>query len=254
MNAPSSQTRFWRPLPWLEIRQSHEMRERFVRHTHPGLSIGLIDRGATVLDLGGRRVPLVAGQAVLIPPGLAHACNPEPSQPWSNRMVFVAAGANWALPEGGQAIVLRDRARCLKLRALITRLCRPHAKWIDAFALMRALKSLAGERGRIRSRPAWLAPIKHGLLAGNGETLATLAQRVGLSRWQLIRAFAAATGLTPHAWLLDQRVQRARELLREPGRSLSEIALTTGFADQSHFSRAFKARTAVTPGRYRGKP
>lgn len=253
MNAPSSRTRFWRPLPWLEIRQSHEMREHFVRHSHPGLSIGLIDRGATVLDLGERRVPLSAGQAVLIPPGLAHACNPDPSLPWSNRMVFVAAGALGAQP-GGEAIVLRDRARCLRLRALISRLCRPRAKWVDVFELTRTLKGFAGKRGRLHGQPAWLARVERGLLDGDGETLATLARRAGLSRWQLIRAFAAATGLTPHAWLLDQRVQRARELLREGRLSLSEIALTTGFADQSHFSRAFKARTAVTPGRYRGRP
>ena len=246
--------RFWRPLPWLEIRQSQDQRNHFLHHSHSGPALGLVDQGETVLDLGGRRVRLAAGQAVLIPAGLAHACNPDPDQPWGNRMLFVAADAApaWALSAGAQAVVLRNRARCLRLSAQVSRLCRPGAGWREAFELMSAIRSLAGKRRRIRGRPAWLAPVKHDLLDGNGETLATLARRAGLSRWQLIRAFAAATGLTPHAWLLDQRVQRARALLREGRLSLSEIALTTGFADQSHFSRAFKARTSVTPGQYRG--
>ena len=116
VNAPSPPTRFWRPLPWLEIRQSHEMRNRFVPHTHAGLSIGLIDQGATVLDLGGRRVPLATGQAVLIPPGLAHACNPDPSQPWSNRMLFLDAEALEGLgPRRAdpRPCPRRDGSRCL---------------------------------------------------------------------------------------------------------------------------------------------
>ncbi|MBU6430591.1 MAG: AraC family ligand binding domain-containing protein, partial [Cyanobacteria bacterium REEB65] len=85
--------RFWRPLPWLEIRQSHELRNHFLPHSHSGLALGLVDQGETCLDLGGRRVRLTAGQAVLIPPGLAHACNPDSEQPWGNRMLFVAAEA-----------------------------------------------------------------------------------------------------------------------------------------------------------------
>jgi len=77
----------------------------------------------------------------------------------------------------------------------------------------------------------------------------TLARHVGLSAWHLIRVFRKATGLTPHAWLVDRRVHRARELLRE-GESPSHIAVQCGFADQAHLTRSFKARLGVTPGQY----
>ena len=81
-------------------------------------------------------------------------------------------------------------------------------------------------------------------------SLERLAGQAGLGRYQLIRAFRAATGLTPHAYLLNARVNRGRLLLRD-GLALADVAYQLGFADQSHFQRAFKQRVAATPGEYR---
>ncbi|RZI79994.1 MAG: AraC family transcriptional regulator, partial [Pseudomonas sp.] len=81
-------------------------------------------------------------------------------------------------------------------------------------------------------------------------SLASLAAQAGLGRYQLIRAFQAATGLTPHAYLLNARVNRARQCLRQ-GLPLADVAYKLGFADQSHFQRVFKAHAGTTPGRYR---
>jgi AraC-like DNA-binding protein len=80
--------------------------------------------------------------------------------------------------------------------------------------------------------------------------LATLSRMVGLSPFHLIRVFRKATGLTPHAWLVDFRINRARDLLRE-GVAPSDVAVRCGFADQAHLTRLFKARLGVTPGQYR---
>jgi AraC-like DNA-binding protein len=80
--------------------------------------------------------------------------------------------------------------------------------------------------------------------------LAELAALAGLSRYQLIRAFRRATGMTPHAWQVNQRVNLARDRLRA-GEAIAEVAYGLGFADQSHFQRVFKAHAAVTPARYR---
>jgi AraC-like DNA-binding protein len=85
---------------------------------------------------------------------------------------------------------------------------------------------------------------------GEAPALHELARHVGLSAWHLIRVFRKATGLTPHAWLIDRRVHHARELLRAGG-SPSQIAVQCGFADQAHLTRSFKARLGVTPGQYK---
>lgn len=76
-----------------------------------------------------------------------------------------------------------------------------------------------------------------------------IASRSGLSKYHLIREFKKQTGLTPHAYGLRHRVRLARKAL-EQGASPSEAALRTGFADQSHLTRRFKAIYGVTPGTF----
>lgn len=82
-------------------------------------------------------------------------------------------------------------------------------------------------------------------------TLAELANECGLSVRHFARTFRKSTGVTPHQWLLKHRVDHAQELMRHRGLSLSEIALASGFADQSHFSRVFTAILGTSPGAWR---
>ena len=74
-----------------------------------------------------------------------------------------------------------------------------------------------------------------------------LAAHVGLSETGLARALKAATGATASALILRTRLVRARELMADPARSLTEVAAACGFADQAHLSRSFKARFGVPP-------
>ena len=84
---------------------------------------------------------------------------------------------------------------------------------------------------------------------GINVDLETLANRVGLSRFQALRAFKQRYGLPPHAYQLCLRMNHARRLLLE-GTPAADVALRCGFADQSHFNRYFKSFYAVTPMRY----
>ncbi|CAH1664832.1 AraC family transcriptional regulator [Chelatococcus asaccharovorans] len=81
-------------------------------------------------------------------------------------------------------------------------------------------------------------------------SLSRLAAEAGLPRHRLIRAFRRETGLTPHAFLVDRRVIAAQGELRR-GATPAEAAAATGFCDQAHLTRAFKARIGITPGAYR---
>ncbi len=81
--------------------------------------------------------------------------------------------------------------------------------------------------------------------------LEELAQECGLSRSHFARAFKKTTGKPPHRWLVEQRLERAREMLQKSTLSLGAIADACGFADQSHFSRSFSAATGVTPREWR---
>jgi AraC family transcriptional regulator len=87
-------------------------------------------------------------------------------------------------------------------------------------------------------------------LAGD-PSISQVADECGLSSSYFVRAFKQATGVPPHRWLTRQRVERAKELLQDPGRELAEIALLCGFVDQSHFTRVFSRSEGYSPGRWR---
>jgi len=81
--------------------------------------------------------------------------------------------------------------------------------------------------------------------------LETLAVMAGLSKWHFARAFKQSMGSPPHFYLIQRRLQRAQELLAESDLSLAQIALQSGFSDQSHFSRRFRMFFGVTPRSFR---
>lgn len=81
-------------------------------------------------------------------------------------------------------------------------------------------------------------------------SLEELARAVGLSAFHFARVFRRATGLPPHSWLMQRRLEQARALLRNGCAPLT-VAMQLGFADQSHLSRQFKQAYGVAPGQYR---
>jgi AraC family transcriptional regulator len=82
-------------------------------------------------------------------------------------------------------------------------------------------------------------------------SLQALANESGYSRVHFARMFRAATGYSPHNYLLNLKLERARELLKDPSLSLIDIALDCGFASHSHMSRLFHKNVGVTPSAYR---
>lgn len=86
----------------------------------------------------------------------------------------------------------------------------------------------------------------------NGDvSVADLAAACGLSKAAFLAEFRESTGKTPHQWLMQYRLERARGLLLFSQMSLQEISDDCGFSDQSHFSRAFSAATGAPPAIWR---
>lgn len=88
---------------------------------------------------------------------------------------------------------------------------------------------------------------------GERHTLQALADRAGLSRTYLCRAFKAYTGKSVFDYLLDRRIQAAMLHLRGNSDKVLRVALESGFHDLAHFNRAFKARVGMTPSEYRSR-
>jgi AraC family transcriptional regulator len=82
-------------------------------------------------------------------------------------------------------------------------------------------------------------------------TLADMAAAAGLTRMHFAAQFRAATGKRPHDFLLQRRIDRAQELLRDPKLALADVALSVGFQTQAHFTTVFKRFAGETPNRWR---
>jgi AraC family transcriptional regulator len=86
----------------------------------------------------------------------------------------------------------------------------------------------------------------------NGNvTLPDLAQACRLSCSHFSQAFRRTVGCPPHQWLLSQRIERSKELMLNSDQPLREIALNTGFADQSHFTRVFSRIVRTSPAAWK---
>ena len=114
------------------------------------------------------------------------------------------------------------------------------------------------------SRGGWLEALRDPLIGraisavhadpARDWTVSTLAREVGMSRSNLSARFTDLVGTSPKQYITTWRMQLAEDLLREPGRSLAEIALALGYHSEAAFSRAFKRETGIAPSHARRRP
>ncbi|MBM7124483.1 AraC family transcriptional regulator [Dyella flava] len=84
-----------------------------------------------------------------------------------------------------------------------------------------------------------------------GITLVDVANECGISVSSFMRLFKKSTGFSPHQWLVSQRIEKSIELMRDHKASLTQIAIASGFSDQSHFTRTFTRKMGVSPSVWR---
>lgn len=261
MPAPRHVQRVWTGWAGIEIIVADSARS-FGRHMHEEFGIGLIERGAQKSASGRGPVEADAGDLITVNPGEVHDGRPldERGRRW--RMLYLAPqllhGASDDVAPGNRfeftAPVLRDAGLTAGFQALFDAVACAGAQDLQAETalvqcvarLMRptrqvpqpASDAVHRARQRLDDDPA-AAP-----------TLASLAAEAGLGRLQFLRAFSRVTGLPPHAYLVQRRIQRARQLIRR-GVTLADAAAASGFADQSHMTRCFTRSLGLTPGAFR---
>ncbi|QMW21597.1 helix-turn-helix domain-containing protein [Sandaracinobacteroides saxicola] len=122
-------------------------------------------------------------------------------------------------------------------------------------SIMHRLRTLAGSHARspVALDAQTLARIVDCIeadLAGD-HSLVELSASVGMTASAFHRAFRETTGRTPHAWLLERRVERAKCLLRQTDETIANVAYDVGFSSQAHLTSTFTKRLGVSPARYR---
>jgi AraC family transcriptional regulator len=86
---------------------------------------------------------------------------------------------------------------------------------------------------------------------GEDLSLATIADKFEISQYYFWHLFKQSTGMTPRKYLIQQRVERAKELLKQRDLTITDVALECGFTHQSHFAKQFKRLTGITPSQFR---
>jgi AraC-like DNA-binding protein len=124
--------------------------------------------------------------------------------------------------------------------------------WREALLLLFQRHARIPEAPAPGREPLAVARAKELLAASLAEppSLEELGALVNLSPFHFARVFRRATGLPPHTWLMQRRLEQARALLRSGCAPLT-VAMQLGFADQSHLGRQFKQSYGVSPGEYR---
>jgi len=254
--------------PWEGVHGTAiESARHYGRHWHSTYGLGLLEQGAQRSASGRGKVDAYAGDLIATNPGEVHDGQPlgGPSRRW--RMVYFDAGVMAAM-NGDIAAdvaltrpVIQDARLGVTLHRLFNRLddwrsAAPDARRAERLACDEALAEVCG---LLRDGHSTAAPSREAaadmkqvrerladeLLAP--PTLAELAAMTGLSTYQVLRRFEKAYGVPPHAWLVLQRTERARHLIRS-GTDLAEAAAASGFSDQSHMTRLFTRQFGFTPG------
>ena len=86
---------------------------------------------------------------------------------------------------------------------------------------------------------------------GENLSLSAIADELGMSQYYFCRLFKQSIGLPPHQYLIQQRIERAKQLLKQPELTVTAVALECGFTNQSHFAKHFRQRTGITPKQFR---
>ena len=272
MNAIPQTFEFWqdRRMPYVETRKSCRSLTCYKSHSHPTFSIGAIDEGNSVFQSSfGTAQKITAGTLVIVPAHVEHSCNPMPNQAWSYQMLHLdLAWLNQLYSEfqeqGLDLHIPQHKPLIIKDESLYEAFTEMNETLFDAQklifekeqSLLHCLIHLLLPHFILEEiqKPQYLYKDFLNLIdvISSSEvfiSLEELAQRVGLSRYAIIRLFKANVGLTPHAFQINLKINQAREQLKQ-GVPLAELAVNLGFSDQSHFHKAFKAHTGVTPRQF----
>ncbi|WP_277053263.1 AraC family transcriptional regulator [Zestomonas thermotolerans] len=253
----------------LELLSARYIEHRFAPHVHDSYVIALVEAGVERYRYRGAEHLVPAGSFALLNPDEVHTGSKGSEQGWRYRVFYPKTALVEALlgelelPLRGLPMFRGSVYADPDLVAALGRLHRlledPRASALQRQTLWREvmlelLRRHADlpEPRRPGQEPRAVTRARE-LLASRLETppsLEELAAAVNLSPFHFARVFRAATGLPPHAWVKQRRLEQARALLRA-GCLPVEVACRLGFADQSHLARQFKQAYGVAPGEYR---
>lgn len=270
--SPSSSPLFWRDqrMPHVELRKISDARQVcYAPHSHVHWSLGAVTAGRSTFRYRDTTYQISAGDLVMMNPHWVHACNPIENQPWAYLMLYVDTA--W-LSNLRYQLGLLDAPDWQDIATAVLTQPELYAAYCDMASCLLDERQAIDDKQAVLTDylSSFMPALAHAPPAALPEasstleqvavylrnnctadiSLESLCQQSGYSAGHLIRAFKQQYGLTPHAYLINQRIQMGQQALKQ-GQPIVEAALNAGFNDQPHFQRTFKRLVAATPNQYR---
>lgn len=260
--------------PHFTVRHTRAAACEFQPHSHTAFTVTAVLAGRMAAVIGERAFEVCSGEAALTNVGQAHSAR-------ASEVEFVSIGVSPGLVNelAAEMGLLRTSADIVFRSSVIadetlTRLARAMASEISGQqvgsgsmldALVRQvviylLRCRLTVRKSHQIELSRAGPVDRRLRRaiefmhdnfGREIAVEEIASAAYLSEYHFARLFKQISGITPHVYLANLRLERARKLLAESALPISEIASLVGYQSQSHFTKMFKSVTGVTPRAYR---
>lgn len=269
MTPKREQATYWHmPEYNMEMLHARYITHRFPLHFHEEYVVGVIERGYYEFQYKRSQQRIYQGEIVLINPGEVHSGYPVDDNGWQYRTFYPSvtlmrqiaseiSGKHWDFPVFNQPVLV-DATLSRQLinlhRAMEQSQTRLHKDTVlrEAMGLLIRRHASNGVNPLLPSQDNQAVARAQDYLQtyyADDVSLDDLARAVNLSPYHLSRMFKAHTGLPPHKYLIQVRLQRAKVLLAE-GQAIADVAVAVGFADQSHLTKWFKRVIGVPPGQF----
>lgn len=254
--------------PGLELFEARFAGHAYDRHRHDVYAIGLTLSGVQCFTCRGADRASIAGRSILLHPDELHDGRAGTTDGFAYRMAYVEPaliqralearlGRRGALPFA-RDVVVDDPVLAHTVERAFIDFPAPLEPLAQDQAVLSFAEALLRHDGSLR--PGTADSVDERAVARARDFLDTAFERVvdsseleavaGLDRYRLARQFRRRYGTSPYRYLTMRRLQAARRMILD-GTTLAEVAAATGFADQSHLTRQFKAGYGLTPGRLR---
>lgn len=254
----------------IETIRAHFRGHAYDLHDHDELLVGVTEQGVQAFRCRRRLHTSTPGRVILIEPGEAHDGHSPAEDGFTYAMLYLPVplltartdALNDLMPRAAGSLGFRDTLAddpglAAAILSAFLALHRGEGRLARDLSVDRLAARLAGHLAppadRRTLRPDRTAALARELLharMAEDVGLDELSAAAGVDRFRLNRAFRAAFGLSPHAYLVRLRLRAARRLLAD-GEAPALVAAEVGFADQSHLGRWFRRAYGMTPAAYR---
>jgi AraC-like DNA-binding protein len=251
-------------LPFIEIKEGVSGDYAVRHHSHEEVQIGFVEHGSSLITCKALSFEMKSGQAILIPPGIIHLCRPDVADQFRFTIVYIAK--DWfeiafkmdvsrlrpqtASPDQ-KALKEKDRFMALFKTETDPMILESDTIWFIGHFMFAWFDTGSLMKPALQRKTALLQVKEHmDLNFRDPIQLDDLSGLSGINKFSLLREFKRHYKMSPHAYLINQRINHAKQLLLR-GETVASTAADCGFFDQSHFVKTFRNYVGISPVEYK---